>query len=214
MTERPRNYTYDPPPGVPRSNSEAETHVVSILSARPLETVITLDREGFALLHHQSAVRDFYDDDEVRRIYYAEAERAAGRGDRRAPRVRVRPHGAAPGARRGRSCARRAAPAGDPRARGPHGEVRSAAGARLARRRGGGIAAWARAGDQPVAADPWPAARCAAGGVRRTLGGAGRSGAVGPGVSRPGRRDLRRDVQSRSIAGSTCRTCSRTRRCC
>jgi hypothetical protein len=75
MTERPRNYTYDPPPGVPRSNSVAETHVMPILSARPLAGEITLDREGFALVHHQSAVRDFYDDDEVRRTYYAEAER-------------------------------------------------------------------------------------------------------------------------------------------
>jgi len=75
MTERPRNYTYDPPPGVPRSNSVAETHVVPIRSARPIGVEISLDREGFALLHHQSAVRDFYDDDEVRLIYYAEAER-------------------------------------------------------------------------------------------------------------------------------------------
>jgi hypothetical protein len=75
MAERPRNYTYDPPPGVPRSNSVAETHVVPILSARPVAAEISLDREGFALVHHQSAVRDFYDDAEVRRTYYAEAER-------------------------------------------------------------------------------------------------------------------------------------------
>ena len=75
MTERPRNYTYDPPPGVPRSNSVAETHVVRIVSARPLAGDISLDREGFALLHQQSAVHDFYDDDEIRRVYYPEAER-------------------------------------------------------------------------------------------------------------------------------------------
>ena len=75
MTERPRNYTYDPPAGVPRSNSVAETHVVPILSVRPIAAEISLDREGFALVQHQSAVHDFYDDDEVRRIYYAEAER-------------------------------------------------------------------------------------------------------------------------------------------
>jgi hypothetical protein len=75
MAERPRNYTYDPPPGVPRSNSVAETRVVPILSARPVSAEISLDREGLALVHHQSAVHDFYDDDEVRRTYYAEAER-------------------------------------------------------------------------------------------------------------------------------------------
>ncbi len=85
MTERPRNYTYDPPPGVPRNNSVAETHVVPILSARPFVDEISLDREGFALLRHQSGVRDFYDDDEVRRIYYKEAERvlAAATGAKR-----------------------------------------------------------------------------------------------------------------------------------
>lgn len=75
MAERPRNYTYDPPPDVARSNSVAETHVVPILSVRPVTVEISLDREGFALVHHQSAVHDFYDDDEVRRTYYAEAER-------------------------------------------------------------------------------------------------------------------------------------------
>jgi hypothetical protein len=75
MTERPRNYTYDPPLGVPRSNSIPETHIVPILSARPVAGEVSLDGEGFAVVHHQSAVRDFYNDAEVREIYYAEAER-------------------------------------------------------------------------------------------------------------------------------------------
>jgi len=75
MAERPHNYTYDPPPGVPRSNTIAETHVMSVFSARRIERDISLDREGFALLHHESVVRDFSDDDEIRRVYYPEAER-------------------------------------------------------------------------------------------------------------------------------------------
>ena len=75
MTERPRNYTYDPPPGVARSNSVPETHIVPILSVRPVAGEVSLDREGFAVVHHQSAVRDFYNDAEVREIYYPEAER-------------------------------------------------------------------------------------------------------------------------------------------
>ncbi len=74
-TERPRNYTYDPPPGVPRSNSTRELHRVAIQSARPIADDVSLDREGFAVLHHASQVHDFYDDDEIRRVYYAEAER-------------------------------------------------------------------------------------------------------------------------------------------
>ena len=166
MTERPRNYTYDPPPGVPRSNSVAETHVVPILSARPVAAEISLDREGFALLRHQSAVRDFYDDDEVRRDLLRGSRARAGRSDRCETRVHLRPHGAPPGARRGRSRAGHAAAAGDARARRPYREVGPAAGARLARRRGGGIAARPRAGDQSVAADPRAVARCAARGVR------------------------------------------------
>jgi hypothetical protein len=75
MTERPRNYTYDPPPGVPRSNIVSETHSVPIHDLRPIEDRISLDREGFELLGHVSAVRDFYDEDEVRSAYYREAER-------------------------------------------------------------------------------------------------------------------------------------------
>ena len=75
MTERPRNYTYDPPAGVPRSNSASETHKLSIHDARALASEISLDAEGFAIVPHRSAVRDFYDDEEVRRVYYPEAQR-------------------------------------------------------------------------------------------------------------------------------------------
>jgi hypothetical protein len=74
-TERPRNYTFEPPAGIPRSNTTRDAHRVPIHSARPIAADITLDREGFAVLHHASAVRDFYDEDELRRVYYAEAER-------------------------------------------------------------------------------------------------------------------------------------------
>jgi hypothetical protein len=75
MTERPRNYTYDPPPGVPRSNVVHETHVVPVYDLRAIEADISLDREGFELLGQRSIVRDFYDENEVRTVYYPEAER-------------------------------------------------------------------------------------------------------------------------------------------
>lgn len=75
MAERPHSYTYDPPPGVPRSNSIAETHVMPVFDVRPLERDIALDREGFALLHHESVVHDFSNDADIRRAYYPEAER-------------------------------------------------------------------------------------------------------------------------------------------
>jgi hypothetical protein len=75
MAERPRNYTFDPPPGVPRSNSTHEAHTVPVHDARAVASDISLDREGFAVLHHQSAVKDFWDEDEVRRVYYPEVQR-------------------------------------------------------------------------------------------------------------------------------------------
>jgi hypothetical protein len=75
MTERPRNYTFDPPPGVPRSNTAHEAHRVPIYSVRGAVPEASLDREGFELLRHTSAVRNFYDEDEVRKLYYPEAER-------------------------------------------------------------------------------------------------------------------------------------------
>ena len=75
MTERPRNYTYDPPPGVVRSNTAHETHVVPIYDLRGIGGNLSLDRQGFEWLGQTSAVRNFYDDDEVRSVYYPEAQR-------------------------------------------------------------------------------------------------------------------------------------------
>ncbi len=75
MAERPRNYTFDPPPGIPRSNVEHEAHAVPIRDARPIADAVSLDSNGFALIRHLSAVKDFFDDEEVRRVYYPEVER-------------------------------------------------------------------------------------------------------------------------------------------
>jgi hypothetical protein len=76
MAERPRNYTYDPPAGVPRTNILPEPHILPIYSARPALSRLTLDGEGFAVLHQPSKVRDFWDDEELRAVYYPEVERA------------------------------------------------------------------------------------------------------------------------------------------
>jgi hypothetical protein len=75
MAERPRNYTFEPPAGVPRSNAQHESHLVPIYDARPVASDLSLDREGFALVQHQSAVRDFWNEDEIKRVYYPEVER-------------------------------------------------------------------------------------------------------------------------------------------
>jgi hypothetical protein len=73
--DRPRTYTFEPPSGEPRSNIVPEPHSVPIHDLRPIGETVSLDREGFALVRQNSEVRDFYDEDEVRRVYYPEAER-------------------------------------------------------------------------------------------------------------------------------------------
>jgi hypothetical protein len=73
--ERPRSYTFDPPANEPRTNTRNIGIEVAIRDARPIVGEITLDRHGFELVRHRSAVRDFYDEDEVKRLYYPEAER-------------------------------------------------------------------------------------------------------------------------------------------
>ena len=41
---------------------------------RPLADALSLDREGFELLRHETAVADLYDDDALERVYYPEID--------------------------------------------------------------------------------------------------------------------------------------------
>jgi hypothetical protein len=75
MSERPCYYAYEPEAGEPRSNLEPEPHQMRIHTLRPIAGELGLDVQGFALKEQRSAVQDFWDDDEVRRVYYPEAER-------------------------------------------------------------------------------------------------------------------------------------------
>ena len=156
-----------------------EPHVMQIHDLRPIQSELGLDVQGFALKEQRSAVRDFWDDDEVRRVYYPEAE-AFLKQVTGASRVFIFDHlqrrrvAGAQGPR-----ARRAAPAGDPGACRPHRPLGAAAGARPDGRRGRGTAEGPGAGHQYVAADPRrAAARRAAGGVR--LAHASQSGDLVP----------------------------------
>jgi hypothetical protein len=68
------SYAFDPPEGVSWSNVQHETHRVSIRNLRRVAADLTLDRAGFELLPQKTAVKDFYDEDEVKNVYYPEAE--------------------------------------------------------------------------------------------------------------------------------------------
>jgi hypothetical protein len=72
--------------GAPRVFFDTERHTVAIHDMRPLADVFSLDREGFELLRHQTAVADLYDDDTVEKVYYPEIE-ALLRSVTRASRV-------------------------------------------------------------------------------------------------------------------------------
>ena len=60
-------------PGTPvKRRSQYNPHGFAIRDARGLGEPASLDREGFALAPHRSSVRDFYDAQEVERVYYPE----------------------------------------------------------------------------------------------------------------------------------------------
>jgi hypothetical protein len=82
---KPRTYAFDPPPGQPKSTALPEPHQVPVFDGRSISDSFSLDREGFALVRHPTAVRDFYNDEEIRNIYYPAAAsfiRATLRADR------------------------------------------------------------------------------------------------------------------------------------
>ena len=71
---KPRTYALDPPAGEPKSTALPEPHNVPVFDARPIVADLSLDREGFALVRHPTVVKDFYDDQEVRKVYYPAVE--------------------------------------------------------------------------------------------------------------------------------------------
>jgi hypothetical protein len=68
--------SYNPPKGTgtPRREGNYRFFPVKVHDARPRAADLSLDREGFALARHATAVADFYDEDEVRRVYYPEMD--------------------------------------------------------------------------------------------------------------------------------------------
>jgi hypothetical protein len=73
--ERPVTYLYEPPAGTPMRSARTVKQPMTILNGRPVAAQLTLDRQGFELVHHETRVGDFYDDAEVKAAYYPEVER-------------------------------------------------------------------------------------------------------------------------------------------
>jgi hypothetical protein len=73
-SEKPVYYAFEPPPGIPRQTGQFAAQSVPIENGRSLVDELSLDRQGFELVHHQTSVADFYDREEVQRVYYPEIE--------------------------------------------------------------------------------------------------------------------------------------------
>jgi len=57
-----------------RSGGTVDPHRVTIRNARLQAGPFALDREGFRFVRHDTKVADFFDGDEIRRVYYPEME--------------------------------------------------------------------------------------------------------------------------------------------
>ena len=73
-TPKPVNYAYDPPAGIPRRSGKYVERSVSVRNGREMLNKLSLDTNGFVLTEHETAVKDFYDPDEVKSVYYPEVE--------------------------------------------------------------------------------------------------------------------------------------------
>ncbi|MEX3814537.1 CmcJ/NvfI family oxidoreductase [Paraburkholderia sp. BR13439] len=73
---KPATYAYDPPAGVPPRSGVYQTRRVKIANARvtPPPGGLSLDRNGFELRQHASALSDFADPTVIERTYYPESE--------------------------------------------------------------------------------------------------------------------------------------------
>ncbi len=60
--------------GAPKYFYDTEAHTVTISDMREIAEDLSVDRDGFELLHHKTAVEDLYDDDAVERAYLPEIE--------------------------------------------------------------------------------------------------------------------------------------------
>lgn len=81
-----RTWSFDPPGGGPRFNGSLAPHTVTLVDARVRRGALSLAANGFVLVDHTSAVRDWWNEHELRTVHYPEAEALARRltGARRA----------------------------------------------------------------------------------------------------------------------------------
>jgi hypothetical protein len=65
----------EPLPDASAWPGRSRRYTISIRDGRPIIAELSLDKQGFVLVRHQTAVSNFYDEQEVRAVYYPEVER-------------------------------------------------------------------------------------------------------------------------------------------
>ncbi|MGH7095051.1 MAG: CmcJ/NvfI family oxidoreductase [Stellaceae bacterium] len=74
MADKPVAYNYDPPPGTPMRTGKQEDREVLVHDGRAVAGQLLLDHQGFVLGHGPTAVGNFYDENQIVSIFYAECE--------------------------------------------------------------------------------------------------------------------------------------------
>ncbi|MFZ2063291.1 MAG: CmcJ/NvfI family oxidoreductase [Candidatus Binatus sp.] len=65
----------EPLPDPSQWPGRSRRYTISIRDGRPIIAELSQDKQGFVLVRHQTAVSNFYDEAEVRAVYYPEVER-------------------------------------------------------------------------------------------------------------------------------------------
>ena len=73
--ERPVSYTFTPPEGVPQRSGKVDRQRVRVRNARLEDELPALDRNGFQLIRHATALQDFSDEAAIRERYYPEVQK-------------------------------------------------------------------------------------------------------------------------------------------
>ena len=71
---KPATYPKDPPDSPRRNSGKFENLSVPIHDARAIAGDLSLDHQGFLITGHTSAVEDFFDEEQIRSIYYPEVQ--------------------------------------------------------------------------------------------------------------------------------------------
>jgi hypothetical protein len=71
---KPVNETFGPNNIHRRRTGTYEAYPMSIRNGRPIAAEFSLDRNGFAFVEHRTAVKDFFDPQQLKDVYYPEAE--------------------------------------------------------------------------------------------------------------------------------------------